>query len=141
LPAAYHGGKLNGVDCCEIIHLDKPLFSHFETQLLSVAHFDRSCGNKIINFCHVYHYMCHAQHMASKIRMKCSEPKEDDYQLVDICLGKLHKLWGLRHFNFTPKMHCLLNQGLEHMLCFGGIGDTLKDNVKHMLQISARIEL
>jgi hypothetical protein len=42
--------------------------------------------------------------------------------------------------NFTPKMHCLLNHGLEHMRRFGGIGDTLEDDVEHMHQISARIE-
>jgi hypothetical protein len=33
-------------------------------------------------------------------------------------------------------------EGVIHldMLCFGGIGDTLEDDVKHMHQISAQIE-
>jgi hypothetical protein len=38
-------------------------------------------------------------------------------------------------------MHSLLNHGLEHMRRFDGIGDTLEDDIKHMHQMSARIEL
>jgi len=33
---------------------------------------------------------------------------------------------------FILKMHCLLSLGLEHMFCFGGIGDTLEEDIEHM---------
>jgi hypothetical protein len=45
--AAYHGGKLNGVDCWELIKLAKPIFEQFQTMLLSVSHPGR-CSNDTI---------------------------------------------------------------------------------------------
>jgi len=36
--AAYHGGKLNGVDCRELIVRAKPIFERFKQCLLSVTH-------------------------------------------------------------------------------------------------------
>jgi hypothetical protein len=35
LPMVYHGGKLDGTDCLELIHPAKPIFLPIETQLLS----------------------------------------------------------------------------------------------------------
>jgi hypothetical protein len=70
-------------------------------------------------------------YLASKLRMKYGEPKEDDYQLVRKCLEKVHELWSLAGLNFMLKMHSLLSCGFEHMMHFGGIGDTLQDDVEH----------
>jgi hypothetical protein len=72
--------------------------------------------------------------------MNWGEPQEDDYEVVQKCLSKIHELWTLAQLNFTPKMHSLLNHGVEHMRRFGGIGDTLEDDVEHLHQMAARIE-
>jgi hypothetical protein len=49
--AAYHGGKLNGVDCREMIKLAKTMFEHFKACLLSVAHPSRCNDNIIVHGC------------------------------------------------------------------------------------------
>jgi len=139
--AAYHGGKLNGVDCRELIRLAKHIFSRFENYLLSITHADRCSDDKIINSCRLHGDICSMlDFLASKLRLKSGEPGEKDYEAVHKCLAKLHELWALARLNFTPKMHCLLNHGVEHMQRFGGIGDTLEDDVEHMHQMAARIE-
>jgi len=139
--AAYHGGKLNGVDCCEFIRLAKPIFSRFQTQLLSVTHAGRCTDEMIVNACNLHCDICSMlDYLASKFRMKCGEPTENDYQVVEECLAKIHELWVLAGLNFTPKMHSMLNHGPEQMRRFGGIGDTLEDDVEHLHQMSARIE-
>jgi hypothetical protein len=40
-PAKYHGGKLNGVDCREVMSHAKILFGEIEALLLSVLHTDQ----------------------------------------------------------------------------------------------------
>jgi len=40
-PAKYHGGKLNGVDCCEVMSQAKSLFFSIKTLLLSISHPNR----------------------------------------------------------------------------------------------------
>jgi hypothetical protein len=77
---------------------------------------------------------------ASKFRLKNGEPSEQDYQALEQCIVKLHELWGLAQLSFTPKMHSVLNHGLEHMRLYDGIGDTLEDDIEHLHQMSARIE-
>jgi hypothetical protein len=49
--AAYHGGKLNDIDCHELVKLSKPIFSLSETQLHSLIHPDRCSDDEIINAC------------------------------------------------------------------------------------------
>jgi hypothetical protein len=106
--AAYHGGKLNGFNCHELIQLAKPIFSHFETQLLSITHADRCSDEKIINACNLHHDICTMlDYLASKLRLKCGKPTKDDYEVVQKCLCKIHELWVLVRLNFTPKMHCV----------------------------------
>jgi hypothetical protein len=78
--------------------------------------------------------------LASKLRLKNGEPRDEDYLVLQQCLEKLHELWGLAKLNFTPKMHSLLNHTPEHMRRFEGLGDTLEDDIEHMHQMSARIE-
>jgi len=138
----YHGGKLNGVDCHELICLAKPIFLQLETELLSVTHEDRcSDDKKIINACHLHRDIYVMLDLAaSKFRLKNGEPSEQDYQALEKCIVKLRELWGLAQLSFTPKMHSMLNHGLEHMRCYGGTGNTLEDDVEHLHQMSARIE-
>jgi hypothetical protein len=35
--------------------------------------------------------------------LKSGEPQEDDYEVVDKCLAKIHELWALARLNFNPK--------------------------------------
>jgi len=139
--ALYHGGKLNMVDCHELIRLAKPIFLQLETELLSVTHEDRCSKEKIIDACHLHCDICVMLDLAaSKLRLKNGEPCQQDYQALEKCIEKLHELWALAQLNYTPKMHSILNHGLEHMRRYNGIGDTREDDVKRMHQMSARIE-
>jgi hypothetical protein len=45
-PAAYHGGKLNGVDCKEVMALASPLLEEIQQLLLSVPHSEWSDEDK-----------------------------------------------------------------------------------------------
>ncbi len=78
--------------------------------------------------------------LASELRLKNGEPREEDYQVLEQYLAKLHEHWGLAKLIFTPKMHYLLNHGLEYMWHFEGISDMLEDDIEHMHQMSNRIE-
>jgi hypothetical protein len=65
--AAYHGGKLNDIDCHELLKLAKPIFSHLETQLHSVTHPDRCIDDEIIN---AFNEICTIlDYLASELRM------------------------------------------------------------------------
>ena len=121
--------------------MQNPIFSRFQTQLLSVTHSGRCSDDMIVNACNLHCDICSMlDYLASKLRMKCGEPTKDDCQVVEKCLAKIHELWVLARLNFTPKMDSMLNHGLEHMRRFGGIGDTIEDDVEHLHQMSARIE-
>jgi len=98
--AAYHGGKLNGVDYRELIQLAKHIFSRFENHLLSITHADRCSDDKIINSCRLHGDICSMlDFLASKLRLKSGEPGEKDYEAVHKCLAKLHELWALARLN------------------------------------------
>ena len=139
--AAYHGGKLNGVDCRELLTLAKTIFERFKTCLLSVSHPER-CSDAIINqACDLHRDICITlDSLTSKLRMKQGEPQENDFQLADAYLVNLHYLWTQANLSFTPKIHCLLNHAVEQMRKYSGIGDTLEDDVERIHQISAKIE-
>jgi hypothetical protein len=49
--AAYHGGKLNGVDCHELLSLEKTIFECFKGCLLSISHPGRCCNDIIVKAC------------------------------------------------------------------------------------------
>ncbi len=53
--AAYHGGKLNGIDCHELLSIAHTIFD-FEIQhyLCSTQHHGRCAEDKIINSCRIY---------------------------------------------------------------------------------------
>jgi len=77
--AAYHGGKLNGIDCCELIWLAKPIYFSLQPQLLSVTHPDRCTDDKTSNAWNLHCEMCTMlDHLASKLRMKCGKPPKGD---------------------------------------------------------------
>ncbi len=139
--AAYHGGKLNGIDCRELLTLAKTIFERFKTCLLSVSHPER-CSDAIINqACDLHRDICITlDSLTSKLRMKQGEPQENDFQLADAYLVNLHYLWTQANLSFTPKIHCLLNHAVEQMRKYSGIGDTLEDDVERIHQISAKIE-
>ncbi len=82
--AAYHGGKLNGVDCHELIQLEKVLFRKIETGLLSSSNPDRCSNNTIEKTCSLYFDMCVTlDSLASKLQMWHGEPQEEDYKVAE----------------------------------------------------------
>ena len=139
--AAYHGGKLNGVDCRELIKLAKPIFEKFKTVLLSVSHPGRCSDDSIVCACDLYRDICVTlDSLCSKLRMKHGETQEEDYMAAEKYLENLHYLWMQANLTVTPKVHGLLNHAVYQMRHFKGIGDTLEDDVERIHQISAKIE-
>jgi hypothetical protein len=139
--AAYHGGKLNGVDCRELIRLSNQIFSTFQSYLLSVEHPDRCSDEDIIKHCSVHSNICITlDTISSKIRLKYQEPDEEDYNILQKALENLDYLWKNAGLSYTPKVHSLLAHALEQMRECEGIGDMLEDDVEHIHQIAARIE-
>ena len=53
-PARYHGGKLNGVDCRELMYKSVPIFEEIEQLLLSIGHPQRCSSHTIRQQCKVY---------------------------------------------------------------------------------------
>ncbi len=43
--------------------------------------------------------------------------------------------------SYTPKIHSIIAHAMEQLKCAHGIGDMLEDNVEHMHQLAARIEM
>jgi hypothetical protein len=75
--AAYHVGKLNGVDCCEVLKLAKDIFECFTACLLSVSHPTRCSENSIVNACDLHCHICFTlDALTSMIRMKNGKPQE-----------------------------------------------------------------
>jgi hypothetical protein len=140
--AAYHGGKLNCVDCRELMKLTKPIFECFKTSLVSVLHPGRCSDDIIVNACDLHRDICVTlDSLTSKLRMKHGKPQESDYVLAEKYLSNLHNLWMQETLSITPKVHGLLNHAVKQMGHFQGIGDTLEDDVERIHQICARIEL
>ncbi len=52
---AYQSGKLNGVDCHELLSLGKTIFECFNGCLLSVSHPGRCCDDIIVQACDLHH--------------------------------------------------------------------------------------
>jgi hypothetical protein len=139
--AAYHGGKLNGIDCHELIHLAKQLFPIFQAYLVAVDHPDRCSDDVIIKTCNVHCDICVTLDIiASKIRLKHQEPEEHDYDMLTKALSNLDYLWKVAGMSYTPNIHSVLVHALEQMRKSKGIGDMLEDDVEHIHQIAARIE-
>jgi len=141
MAAAYHGGKLNGVDCRELIKLEKTIYECFKACLLSLSHLSMCNDNIIEQACDLHRDICVTlDSLTSKFRMKNGEPQESDYAMAETNLTNLHYLWTQAKLSFTPKIHGLLSHAVKEMRHFQGIGDTLEDDVEQIHQISAKIE-
>jgi hypothetical protein len=139
--AAYHGGKLNGVDCRELIRLAKQIFPLFEANLLATTHPDRCNDDVIIQTCRVHCDICVTLDLiSSKIRLKNQVPEQLDYLTLEAALKNLDYLWKIAGLNYTPKVHSVLAHTMDQMKELEGIGDMLEDDVEHIHQIAACIE-
>jgi len=139
--AAYHGGKLNGVDCRELIRLSKQIFSMFQDFLLTVEHPDRCSAEDIHKNCTVHSNICATlDTISSKVRMKYGEPNEEDFAVLEKALQNLDFLWKSAGLSYTPKVHGVLVHALDQIKECQGIGDMLEDDVEHIHQIAAKIE-
>ena len=141
MAAAYHGGKLNGVDCRELIKLEKTIYECFKACLLSLSHLSMCNDNIIEQACDLHRDICVTlDSLTSKFRMKNGEPQESDYATAKKNLTNLPYLWTQAKLSFTPKIHGLLSRAVKQMRRFQGIGDTLEDDVERIHQISAKNE-
>jgi len=139
--AAYHGGKLNGVDCRELIRLSKPIFAAFQNYLKNVEHPDRCSDDEITKHCTVHTNICSTlDTISSKIRMKYQEPQDEDYDILQKALQNLDYLWKSAGLSYTPKIHSVLVHAMEQMRACEGVGDMLEDDVEHNHQLAAKIE-
>jgi hypothetical protein len=138
---AYHGDKLNGVDCRELIGLTKDIFAQLQDKLLAVTHADRCSLEVIIHTCNVHCDICLTLALiSSKIWMKFQEPEPEDYHTLERALTNLDYLWKAANMSYTPKIHSILVHALDQMQRCQGIGDMLKDDVEHVHQMAAKIE-
>ena len=78
---AYHGGKLNGVDCRELMTVANELFeSEIKPYLLSIPQDNRCTDEKIINACNIHRDICATlDALTSIIRMKNGAVKAHHY--------------------------------------------------------------
>ncbi len=88
-PAAYHGGKLNGVDCREVMAKAAPLFNDIKQLLLLVRHPEWSSEDiarsrmTIENVIKVHKDMCTTLDIiSSKLRMKQGTPLPTDQEVL-----------------------------------------------------------
>ena len=75
------------------------------------------------------------------MQKKTGEPTLEGYEIVEASVANLNYLWTQAHLNFTPKLHSTLEHSLDHMRRFNGIGDMLEDDVEHIHQIAAKIDV
>jgi hypothetical protein len=132
--AAHHGGKLNGIDCCELIQLTKQIFGKIETYVLSSSNPDRCSDNTIINTCSLYQDCFVTVDKLSKLRRKHGEPDEEDYKVAERALDHLEFLWKLANLSYTPKIYGLLVHEIYQMRYIEGIGETLEDDIEHSIR-------
>jgi hypothetical protein len=139
--AAYHGGKLNGVDCRRLMHNAFTIFSEIENILLSIQNPERCTDIAIRQESELHRDILSVlDTICSRLRKKTGEPTLEDYEIVEASVANLNYLWTQAHLNFTPKLHSTLEHSLDHMRRFNGIGDMLEDDVEHIHQIAAKIE-
>ena len=138
--ASYHGGKLHGVDCRELIRLSKDLFPAIEQILLTSNHPDVCDSFTIETTCELYRDLfVTLDTISSKLRIKHGEVKEDDVTILEEAMVNLDYLWGKTDLSFTPKIHSAIAHAIEQVKRLGGIGDVLEDDLEHLHQTSAKI--
>jgi hypothetical protein len=139
--AAYHGGKLNGVDCRRFMHHASSIFSDVLTLLLQSENPDR-CTDEAIKYETELHrdIAIVLDTICSRLRKKTGEATLEDFDVVEASVANLNYLWSKAQMSFTPKLHGTLHHALDHMKRHNGFGDMLEDDVEHMHQIAAKIE-
>jgi hypothetical protein len=122
--AAYHGGKLNGINCHELIHLAKQNFPLYEANLIATTHPDRCIDDVIIQTCRVHCYICVTLDLiSSKIWLKNQVPEQHNYLTLEAVLNNLDYLWKIAGLSSTPKVHSVLAHAMDQMKELEGIGD------------------
>ncbi len=138
-PVKYHGGKLDGVDCREVMSHAKILFVEIEALLLDVLHTDQCSDAHIKHVCGIHRdIFVTLDTISSKIRMKHGDPTLDDFATFERSLVNLDCLWEQAGMNHTPKIHGVLSHAVEQMKRLGGIGDLLEDDFEHLHQTSKK---
>jgi hypothetical protein len=139
-PAAYHGGKLNGVDCQEVMKQAKPLFSDIISLLLSVSHPDRCTDDVITSNCARFRDICVTlDTISSKMRIKNGLPTQEDFTILQHVFSNVDCAWMQNGLSYTPKIHRMLCHAFQQMQRLNGFGDLLEDDLEHLHQISKTI--
>ena len=135
-PARNHGGKLNGVDCRELMSKAKEIFREIQALLLSIDHPQRCTSDNIIQRCTIYcDVLVTLDLISSKIRIKQGNLKDADVKELRRSIENLNYLWSLAGLSFTPKIHGILAHAADQVEFLGGIGDMLEDDLEHLHQI------
>ncbi len=136
-PAKYHGGKLNGVDCHEVMSQAKSLFFNIKTLLLSVSHPDRCSDDDTItdHFKILQDILVTLDLLCSELLIKRGELKPHEILLLRMAQESLNYLWSEVSMSFTPKTHGVLAHAADQAERIGGIGDLLKDDLEQLHQI------
>jgi hypothetical protein len=141
-PAKYHGGKLNGVDCREVMTKAKVLFRDIKSLLLSISHPNRCSDDTIIKCCNIFQDILVTMDLiCSKIRVKRGELKGSDVAEVKRAKESLDYLWSSAGLSFMPKIHGLLAHAVEQVERLNGIGDLLEDDLEHLHQMSKKLPI
>jgi len=129
-PASYHGGKLNGVDCREVLGRASELFPQIRDILLAVQHDDRAPEEIIVSVLSLHRDDIYItlDCISSKMRMNHGAPREAVYEILEQSLLDLDFLWRQAGLSFTPKMHGRLCHAFQQMKWLGGFGYLLEDN-------------
>ena len=139
-PAAYHGGKLNGVDCREVMKQASNLYNDIQRYLLTISHPDRCTDDIIISTCKLHRDIAQTSDtVTSKMRLKRGQPQPSDFQILQRALNNLDYLWTQAGLSYTPKIHGILGHAYTQMEQLGGFGDLLEDDLEHLHQTSKRI--
>ena len=138
-PARYHGGKLNGVDCRELMYKSVPIFEEIEQLLLSIDHPQRCSSHTILQRCKVYSdTLVTLDLISSKIRIKQGQLKDINLSELRRAIANLSYLWEQADLSFTPKIHGVLAHAADQVELFRGIGDMLEDDLEHLHQQSKK---
>ncbi len=139
-PAKYHGGKLNGVDCREVMLKAKCLFHDIKCLLLLISHSNICSDEIIIQRCDIFQdILVTLDLICSKIRIRRGELKENDVSELKSAQLSLDYLWSAAGLSFTPKIHGVLSHAVEQVERLKGIGDLLEDDLEHLHQMSKKI--
>ncbi len=138
-PAKYHGGELNGVDCCEVMTKAKVLFRDMISLLLSISHPDRCSDETIIQHCNIFQdILVTMDLMCSKIWIKGGDVKESDVAELKRAQQSLDYLWSPAGPSFTPKIHGVLSHVVKQVEWLQGIGDLLEVDLEYLHHMSKK---